>query len=72
MSEARKSKEQSEGKLISDSTTTVATNTPGSIFTAEELEKAKSFDIALLYGTWPGDEPIEELLAELKSSKSSK
>ena len=72
MTEARNSKKQSEGDSISDSTPTVATNTPGSIFTAEELEKAKSFDITSLYGTWPGDEPIEELLADLKLIRSVK
>ena len=63
--EARKIEEQSEGDSISESVPTVATNMPSSVFTVEELKKAKSFDISRLYGTWPGDEPIEELLADL-------
>jgi len=29
------------------------------------LSTAKSFDLEKLVGAWPGDEPIEELLAEL-------
>ena len=63
--EARKIEEQGEGDSISESVRTVTTDMPDSVFTVEERKKAESFDISRLYGTWPGDEPIEELLADL-------
>lgn len=35
------------------------------VFTPDQEQRAHSFDLMTLWGTWPGDEPIEELLARL-------
>lgn len=35
------------------------------VLTPAQEQRAKSFDLMALWGTWPGDEPIEELLAQL-------
>ena len=43
-----------------------AADVPGDpVFTRAQERGAKSFDPMKLWGTWPGDEPIEELLAAL-------
>ena len=41
---------------------------PGGLTPAEERQ-ARSADFMRLWGAWPGDEPIEELLAQLRSSR---
>ena len=37
--------------------------------TPVEERQARSADFMRLWGAWPGDEPIEELLAQLRSSR---
>lgn len=62
--EARRIGSRMEGDAIFEEMP--AAEIPGApVFTREQERHAKSFDLMKLWGTWPGDEPIEELLAQL-------
>lgn len=62
--EARRIGSRVEGDAIFEEMP--AAEIPGApVFTREQERRAKSFDLMKLWGTWPGDEPIEELLAQL-------
>lgn len=62
--EARRVGSRVEGDAIFEEMP--AAEIPGApVFTREQERHAKSFDLMKLWGAWPGDEPIEELLAQL-------
>lgn len=62
--EARRVGSRVEGDAIFEEMP--AAEIPGApVLTREQERRAKSFDLMKLWGTWPGDEPVEELLAQL-------
>ncbi len=62
--EAQRIWKKNKGDDVFQKMPTGKTNVSDTLFELR-LSTAKSFDLEKLVGAWPGDEPIEELLAEL-------
>ena len=66
--DARRIREFTEGDAVFEELPSAEIPTSRGLTPAEERQ-ARSADFMRLWGAWPGDEPIEELLAQLRSSR---
>ena len=63
--EARRIGKRLEGDNILEEKPSVEESEMNEILSASEKVRARAFDPMTLWGSWPGDESIEELLSQL-------